>query len=93
MAKGLSKGEFAKEVKKRNPNIRAHNFRFGRFYAPRQTRPNPPDLLCADTWIGRLSQGSFMFARDANAKKPCYSSTYDTSLASLAILWFKITCS
>ena len=69
MAKGLSKGEFAKEVKKRNPNIRAHNFRFGRFYAPRQTRPNPPDLLCADTWIGRLSQGSFMFARDANAKK------------------------
>ena len=80
MAKGLSKGELAKEVKKgRNQNIMAHNFRFGRFYAPRQTRPNAPDLLCADTWIRCLSQGSQMFARDANVIKPCYSSTYELS--------------
>ena len=67
IAKGLSKGELAREVKKgRNPNIRAHNFRFGWIHAPRQSRPNAADLLSADTWIRRLSQGSFMFARDAN---------------------------
>ena len=60
MAKGLSKGELVKEVQKqrrkgRNQNIRANNFRFGRFYAPRQTGPIAPDLLSADTWIRCLS--------------------------------------
>ena len=90
MAKGLSKGELAKEVKKgRNPNIRAHNFRFGWIHAPRQSRPNAPDLLSADTWIRCLSQGSFVLARDANDKKNHVTHQH-TSLASLAILWFKI---
>ena len=80
MAKGLSKGESAKEVNEgRNQNIMAHNFRFGWFYAPRQTRPNAPDLLCADTWIRCLSQGSKLFARDTNVIKPWHSKTYELS--------------